>query len=776
MHTLYPMYVLPLAELFLIDAVEKLKPHQVLLQLGVLHRFTPGEGRVLFVSHQWLSHGHPDPTCAQIGVLQAALRRLATGKVAVESHPHLQIVVGGITVRGREWKRLLTAPDTYVWLDWFSVPQPSVSSDEQTLADMRRSIRSIPAYVASSAYTIILAPVCPKHDLGDHGADVCDMWSWTRRGWCRLEVTAHAFAGDGSAVAPSLVIEGLEDICFRSPFDALTRPVGLGEFTVPSDRDAIAPVLWRLLNTNMAARRARGDVFGYRWVRALRGHFMRGLPIKGDDASSDNVLHSGERTWAEFAAAYAFRGPRDSLHGYSPLRLAAMSGNVPVMRELLALGADANEVSTLPPRARARLGSVGGDSILASAMQACGGHSSAAAVIDCLLDARADPRCRSRVSYNSVLVEAAAWGNSETLRQLLDGRPDLLAPGIYYGSGVFLTPVIACGVFGQSDPLAVLAAAGAPFGGTEQMSCSALHVAAHFGFSDVVSQLLENSDVLQHMNDVCRPPLFAKGLAVSPRLLHHTGRLLALIGSTNKMATFLTTCIGGTALYAAVATNQVLSVRHLLAAGADPSAPAKYGTTPLQLARKLGGRSTIVELLEYAIARRASLAGKHDPSLGARLTERLSGGQGALRNRAFSRKGAQLGSSDAGPPRAIGGPTIVKLHGNVRLSLRWPAWGERSSIASLSVSPLPSRAPSKAEASIHSCRLPREDCGGRPRALRGASDGGRVGSTRTNHSSDLERARHLTILSPFIIGVSRQTYVSSGDVLRDSLTAARRPV
>ncbi|CAE7254662.1 ANKHD1 [Symbiodinium pilosum] len=42
-----------------------LKPHEDLMKEGLLTKFAIGLGQVIFVSHQWLSRSHPDPSGAQ---------------------------------------------------------------------------------------------------------------------------------------------------------------------------------------------------------------------------------------------------------------------------------------------------------------------------------------------------------------------------------------------------------------------------------------------------------------------------------------------------------------------------------------------------------------------------------------------------------------------------------------------------------------------------------------------------------------------------------------
>ena len=70
----YPMYLMPMPTLL---AFEKMAAHQALEAEGKLVKYTSEtRGRVVFISHQWLGHKHPDPAGEQLDVLQRVLQRL----------------------------------------------------------------------------------------------------------------------------------------------------------------------------------------------------------------------------------------------------------------------------------------------------------------------------------------------------------------------------------------------------------------------------------------------------------------------------------------------------------------------------------------------------------------------------------------------------------------------------------------------------------------------------------------------------------------------------
>jgi len=102
--------------------------HQELKRRGFLMnwRDVPNDSEIIFVSHEWLSWAHPDPEGEQLRVLCHVLERLKKGILDTEMDPlHTMLYKHKFTTTGKDWKRLLKR--TYLWVDWFSMPQPSTS-------------------------------------------------------------------------------------------------------------------------------------------------------------------------------------------------------------------------------------------------------------------------------------------------------------------------------------------------------------------------------------------------------------------------------------------------------------------------------------------------------------------------------------------------------------------------------------------------------------------------------------------------------------------------
>lgn len=112
----------------------------------------------IFISHQWLSFSAPDPGNLQFKAVCEACLELCRR----EAIPRSKL---------------------YVWLDFLSIPQSSRSL--QQLA-----INTLPVYASMCTYFLVAAP-STQHE----SRELCDLASYSRRGWCRLEQWARLTAG-----------------------------------------------------------------------------------------------------------------------------------------------------------------------------------------------------------------------------------------------------------------------------------------------------------------------------------------------------------------------------------------------------------------------------------------------------------------------------------------------------------------------------------------------------------------------------------------------------
>ena len=160
----------------------KMPAHQTLAREGLLWQCEGSllQAWVIFVSHQWMGLGHPDPFREQLQVLQEALRNLISEQLQIEQDAAVQFFLkGGRTLSKGERRQLEHA---YIWLDYFSVPQ-MVPEAPTTRAEQLKYINSIPYYVESCETFIALVPKT-VHETGH----LCGESSWLQRGWCRTEM------------------------------------------------------------------------------------------------------------------------------------------------------------------------------------------------------------------------------------------------------------------------------------------------------------------------------------------------------------------------------------------------------------------------------------------------------------------------------------------------------------------------------------------------------------------------------------------------------------
>jgi len=117
----YPMYLMSWC---VVMGLKQMERHQDLRQAGHLKVWSKSmEGRVIYITHEWLSVSHPDPDRVQLSSLQSLLERLAGGQIAVEADWKQRLVYKlADTVSGEHWEQVL--PLCHFWLDYSSMPQP----------------------------------------------------------------------------------------------------------------------------------------------------------------------------------------------------------------------------------------------------------------------------------------------------------------------------------------------------------------------------------------------------------------------------------------------------------------------------------------------------------------------------------------------------------------------------------------------------------------------------------------------------------------------------
>jgi len=77
----FPMYMVRAADML---SMRELRPHEQLKAEGIVVAFDPTCMVAVFVSHQWASRRHPDPTIRQFEVLQEVARRASERTLVIE--------------------------------------------------------------------------------------------------------------------------------------------------------------------------------------------------------------------------------------------------------------------------------------------------------------------------------------------------------------------------------------------------------------------------------------------------------------------------------------------------------------------------------------------------------------------------------------------------------------------------------------------------------------------------------------------------------------------
>merc|ERR1740123_832423 len=131
----------------------------------------------VFVSHQWLGRSHPDPDGTQLRSLQRFMRAAAVKETKDFFSPSdWETLKGGTNPRKSNrvasfrsdiadaFSRYTPETDddvvaselaaSFIWLDYFSVPQMVASDDSSQM----RAVYSIPYYVLHSSFFFVLCP------------------------------------------------------------------------------------------------------------------------------------------------------------------------------------------------------------------------------------------------------------------------------------------------------------------------------------------------------------------------------------------------------------------------------------------------------------------------------------------------------------------------------------------------------------------------------------------------------------------------------------------
>ena len=116
------MYVMHVSEFLRLGELE---PHQALRDAGKLCTWAPRMRHVMFISHQWTSYHHPDPSLEQLRVVQRVLLRMMAGDVPATSPAFADAAYlpKGASISPSEWANIV--PDAYIWMECVDAPCPT---------------------------------------------------------------------------------------------------------------------------------------------------------------------------------------------------------------------------------------------------------------------------------------------------------------------------------------------------------------------------------------------------------------------------------------------------------------------------------------------------------------------------------------------------------------------------------------------------------------------------------------------------------------------------
>lgn len=138
---------------------------------------------IIFISHQWLDWGRPDPFNKQYDAMASAVRS----------------IVDKLKGKGKG----ANLSDVWIWVDYMCVAQRNRETQKQ-------AISSLQAYASLCDYFVIIAPTADHCSTGE----VCDLDSYLSRGWCRVEVLSKVCSTGFSNIFVAASIGGsLRELC-----------------------------------------------------------------------------------------------------------------------------------------------------------------------------------------------------------------------------------------------------------------------------------------------------------------------------------------------------------------------------------------------------------------------------------------------------------------------------------------------------------------------------------------------------------------------------------
>ncbi|CAE7212188.1 warA [Symbiodinium sp. CCMP2592] len=413
---LFPMYVVKVSDFLQMEGPPQ--AHDALMDQGLLHEWHPGMF-VVFISHQWIGAGHPDPSGTQTAALRGAVSSFIDGSLQVEP----DLISMDISTIWTTYSCEEIA-NGYIFFDWFAIPQITARkqgvNENVTKSDAALAVQSIPAYVEVSDLFIALVPELTHAQT----RKPCNYTSWLSRGWCRAELWCRLLSNKRNTSV--IVVYSAREAQFIFPLDWQQNLIADGQFTVESDREAVVQLGEMAVESKIQHLAVEGPLKGYRFYKAMRNKLL-GQPRQ--DLSLDAFLSSFNFESVEAAI--------NDDSGMDGMATAVFGGAVNILRRLVEKRGDPNRRM----RGMGELGYYDTQTLLMVAAKS----SQPADVLSTLIELHADPCAVSRSGINCAFL-ARSPGH---VKVLLEARMDVSSSFEVHG---------ACSFAGPSTVKAILAA------------------------------------------------------------------------------------------------------------------------------------------------------------------------------------------------------------------------------------------------------------------------------------------------------------------------------
>jgi len=547
--------------------------HQALLASGACKIHRRGT-TAIFVSHQWLGLMHPDEHMKQFAILQKALWNLIAGSIDV-AVCFVTASLGRLaSVLDRERSRKLA--EAFIWYDWFSVPQLEPRAEDMTIwQETQDAVDSIPAYVSACQYFFVLVPSLPHTN---HADVICDKSTWNQRGWCRTEAwIADLCPRDLQKSCVSIYEEKL--LIEFMPLQWLFTHPKAGKFTREVDRQLALGVSRQVLQSRVEVTSKSSESvekFKGRFLRAMMGH------LDPDYPSPDNLS-----SWLK-ELGFGSIDDQALPEGWGPMSMAALQGNLQMVRELADRGLSVNA----PTKASeySVMAEEGMTPLMIASMYISDGP---ARMETCalLLGLRADFSARD--AKGNTALHRAAWSSvgSSTCQLLLDHKADVncrnKAGESPLWTACFRNPTTS------EDPsacLEVLLNRGADVNALTVMGWAPIHILVVLGGPEDVDLMLKAGV------DINQPTMATDALAAQAAQVEEGWKSEAVCKLV--MDTFCHLSPGSTPLmWSCLLSNAAVGLR-LLDLKADHTIRSSTGISALDFARLRGISGPLVRRLE----------------------------------------------------------------------------------------------------------------------------------------------------------------------------------